>query len=188
MVCEFLYIKIGYKLQLFKILFMPGSTRANRNIKQLMLGLHSEASAGHQLSLAGGVPQDRLQRFVVQIAGLAETRIVGQRIAWEEHPFEWIEGRRMSVLRRFSKGPFAWFVSVVELAPQADGSTVLRHRIQLEPRNMLGRMIGKMEIGMKARRSLTRIYQQIDGYIASGKASDPTADALSCESFVLCGN
>ena len=116
-------------------------------------------------------PERGVRRF-------AETRIAGQRIAWEEHPFEWTEGRRMSVLREFSQGPFAWFVNVVELTPQADGTTLLSHKVSLEPKNILGRLIAKMEIGMKARRSLGRIYQQIDGFIASGKLTDPTADAF----------
>ncbi|MBC8352778.1 MAG: protein kinase [Planctomycetes bacterium] len=116
-------------------------------------------------------PERGVRRF-------AETRIAGQRIAWEEHPFEWTEGRRMSVLREFSHGPFTWFVNVVELTPQVDGTTLLSHKVLLEPKNMLGRLIAKMEIGMKARRSLGRIYQQIDGFIASGKHTDPTADAF----------
>lgn len=114
-------------------------------------------------------PERGVRRF-------AETKIVGQKIAWEEHPFEWIEGRRMSVLRQFSHGPFAWFVNVVELTPQTDGRTLLSHKVLLEPKNVFGRFIAKMEIGIKAKRSLTRIYQQIDGYITGGKQSDATAD------------
>jgi serine/threonine protein kinase len=56
-------------------------------------------------------PKFGVQRF-------AETKIAGQRLVWQEHPYEWIEGRRMSVLREFSTGPFAWFVNIVELTPR----------------------------------------------------------------------
>ncbi|MDA1053443.1 MAG: serine/threonine-protein kinase [Planctomycetota bacterium] len=124
-------------------------------------------------------PERGVRRF-------AETRIAGQRIAWEEHPFEWIEGRRMSVLREFLHGPFDWFVNIVELTPQADGGTLLSHKVLLEPKNLLGRFIAKLEIGMRARRSLTRIYQQIDGFVASGKHNDPTADAFRRSVALTC--
>ena len=39
--------------------------------------------------------------------------------AWEEHPYEWVEPRRMGVLREYTRGPFHWLVSVVELTPAA---------------------------------------------------------------------
>ncbi len=55
-------------------------------------------------------PIEGTQRF-------AEAKIAGQRIRWLEHPYEWIEGRRLSVLREFTHGPFIWFVNVVELIP-----------------------------------------------------------------------
>lgn len=116
-------------------------------------------------------PQLGVRRF-------AETRVAGQQLAWEEHPYEWIEGRRMSILREFSKGPFDWFVSVVELLPQTGGGTRLIHRIKVQPRNLLGKLVAGFEIGLKASRSLGRAYQQIDGFIAGGKHRDPTADAF----------
>ncbi|MEO8496158.1 MAG: DUF5939 domain-containing protein, partial [Planctomycetota bacterium] len=97
---------------------------------------------------------------------------------WEEHPYEWVEGRRMSILREFSKGPFDWFVSVVDLLPQTGGGTKLVHKVMVQPRNVLGRLIAAFEIGMKASRSLTRVYQQVDGFIAGGKHRDPAADAF----------
>lgn len=116
-------------------------------------------------------PQRGVRRF-------AETRIAGQKIAWEEHPYEWIEGRRMSILREFSLGPFAWFVSIVELLPQTGGGTRLVHKIMIHPRSLFGRLIAHVEIGTKASRSLKRAYQQIDGFIAGGKHRDPAADAF----------
>ena len=39
----------------------------------------------------------------------------------EEHPYEWVEPRRMGVLREYSQGPFVWLVSAVELIPRARG-------------------------------------------------------------------
>jgi len=51
-------------------------------------------------------------------------RKAGLSFAWEEHPYEWVEARRMGVLREYSEGPFRWLVSVVELGPRAGGARV----------------------------------------------------------------
>ena len=48
----------------------------------------------------------------------------------EEHPYEWVEPRRMGVLREYSQGPFVWLVSVVELMPRPGGGTTLVHRLR----------------------------------------------------------
>src|SRR5204863_1066490 len=84
----------------------------------------------------------------------------GLSFAWEEHPFEWIEARRMGVLREYSEGPFRWLVSVVELGPRAGGGTTLRHRLRLEPRNFLGRTLAAVEVGLRTRRTLEKVYRR----------------------------
>ena len=48
-------------------------------------------------------------------------RKAGIVAGWREHPFEWVEGRRMGVLREYRKGPFKWFVSIVELPAPGRG-------------------------------------------------------------------
>src|SRR5262249_46537782 len=55
---------------------------------------------------------------------------------WQEHPFEWIEGRRMAVLREYSQGVFKWLVTATELEPRAGGGTRLTHRVRIEPRGL----------------------------------------------------
>jgi class 3 adenylate cyclase len=92
-------------------------------------------------------------------------RAVGMNVSWEEHPFEWIEGRRLGVLREYSAGPFVWLVSVVELAPRSGTGTTLTHRVRVEPRGLLGRTAAAVEIGVKARRNLDRVYRRIDGAV-----------------------
>src|SRR5207253_270908 len=87
---------------------------------------------------------------------------------WEEHPFEWVEGRRFGVLREFSRGPFRWFLSVVELEPHGTG-TRLTHRLELEPGGFLGRLVARFQIGFRARRSLERLYRRIDD-VLTGKS------------------
>src|SRR5262249_5553372 len=93
---------------------------------------------------------------------LAQVRKLGLQVAWEEFPFEWVEGRRMGVLREFSQGPFKWFVSVTELLPRAGGGTTLTHQVRIEPNGLLGRTAAAVEIGVKGRRGLDRVYRRID--------------------------
>jgi serine/threonine protein kinase/class 3 adenylate cyclase len=101
----------------------------------------------------------------------------GMAIGWEEHPFEWIEARRMGVLREFSRGPFKWFVSVTELVPRARGGTTLTHSVRIEPSGLLGRTVAAVEVGIRARRALERVYRRIDaavtGKLGRGASVDP---------------
>ncbi len=93
-------------------------------------------------------------------------RKLGLNLTYQEHPFEWIEGRRLGVLREFSSGPFRWLVSVTELQPRAGGGTTLTHQVRLEPRGLLGRTAAAVEIGGKGRRGLDRVYRRIDAALA----------------------
>jgi hypothetical protein len=87
---------------------------------------------------------------------------------WEEHPFEWVEGRRLGVLREFRKGPFHWFLSIVELSPLPAGGTRLKHTVRIAPRGILGKLLAYIEVNLKGRRALDRIYNRIDR-VASGR-------------------
>ena len=89
-------------------------------------------------------------------------RMAGMAIKWEEHPFEWIEGRRFSILREFPAGPFVWFLSTVELIDRPEGGTLLRHHVKILPRGIVGRLLAQLEVGIKGRRNLDRIYRRID--------------------------
>ena len=104
----------------------------------------------------------------------ASARISGIEMAWVEHPYEWIEGRRMGVLRAFTRGPFRVFRSVWTLDARPGGGTHLVHCIQVEPNGMVGRAAAALEIGMKARRNLDRVYRRIDETLALER-STPSA-------------
>jgi serine/threonine protein kinase/class 3 adenylate cyclase len=102
----------------------------------------------------------------------------GLTVAWREHPFEWIEARRMGVLREFKNGPFKWFVSVVELQPRRGGGTTLAHRVRVEPRGLLGRTACAIEIGFRARKSLERVYRRIDAAVSGKLGPEAWVDAF----------
>jgi serine/threonine protein kinase/class 3 adenylate cyclase len=94
-----------------------------------------------------------------------EGRKAGTIEIGEEHPYEWVEPRRMSVLREYSQGPFRWLISVVELTPRPGGGTTLIHRLRLEPSSWKIRVGSRWGVGVGLRKSLERVYQRIDATI-----------------------
>jgi class 3 adenylate cyclase len=112
----------------------------------------------------------RVRRF-------ARAKLGGLPAVWEEHPFEWVEPRRFGVLREYSRGPFHWVVSLVELIPAPGGGTTLSHRVRFEPSHPLLRPILAMKIGRESRAALERVYRRIDAAVAGklgrGGVGDP---------------
>ncbi|MFN0050677.1 MAG: protein kinase domain-containing protein [Planctomycetales bacterium] len=102
-------------------------------------------------------------------------RKLGMEIAWQEHPYEWIEGRRMGVLREFRQGPWKWYTSAVELTPNGQAGTILTHRIRMQPANLLGTLAAKVEVGVKTRAALDKVYRRIDSVVRGelGNLADP---------------
>ena len=98
---------------------------------------------------------------------IATVRAMGMTMEWEEHPYEWIEGRRLSVLRQFQSGPFYWFTNIVELSPQSDGGTLIEQTLQMVPRNFMGKCFARFQIGNKSERNFGRVYEKIDEYLQS---------------------
>ena len=97
----------------------------------------------------------------------AEGRKAGQVEIGEEHPYEWVEPRRMGVLREYSQGPFRWLVSTVELTPRPGGGTTLVHRLRLEPSSWAIRVGSRWGVGVGLRKSLERVYLRIDATVKS---------------------
>jgi eukaryotic-like serine/threonine-protein kinase len=96
---------------------------------------------------------------------IAEGRKAGMVEVGEEHPYEWIEPRRMGVLREYTQGPFRWMVSVVELLPRPRGGTTLIHHLRLEPSSWKIRLGSRWGVGVSLRKSLERVYQRIDATV-----------------------
>lgn len=132
-----------------------------------------------RLNRAIGLPHAKFSAEVQEdgrVRRWAKVRVAGQELAWQEHPYEWIEGRRMGVLREFTSGPFKWFTSSVELEPLHGGGTKLSHRLRIEPRNLLGRTVARIQMGPKTRRGLDRIYRRIDAAVMGKLGSLATVD------------
>ena len=93
---------------------------------------------------------------------VAEANFNGMKVRWQEHPFEWIRERQLSVLREFEAGPFAWVTSTVELEPLSGERTRLVHRFQVKPSGLLGRLVTRLQFGFLTPRALKKIYQRIE--------------------------
>jgi class 3 adenylate cyclase len=125
-----------------------------------------------RLNRAIGLPAVRFTtradgRRVRRFAEARKSGLVGR---WEEHPFEWVEERRFGVLREFSRGPFAWITSAVELTP-CDGGTKLTHTFRLVSRGWFGKVIAAVELGVRTRRALDRVYRRIDAILTKTDSS-----------------
>jgi serine/threonine protein kinase/class 3 adenylate cyclase len=120
----------------------------------------------------GFLPVKKTTRFEPGrgVRTFAEGRKAGMVEVGEEHPYEWIELRRMGVLREYSQGPFLWMVSVVELVPRAGGGTTLFHRLRLEPRSWKIRLGSRWGVGVSLKKSLERVYRRIDATLKSQRA------------------
>lgn len=107
----------------------------------------------------------------------AESRKVGMVEQGEEHPYEWVEPRKMGVLREYTAGPFVWLVSTVELMPRSEGGTTLVHRLHLEPRTWAIRVGSRLGVGVGLRKTLEKVYRRIDATL-QGRARGGSAQAL----------
>ena len=102
---------------------------------------------------------------------MGEFKVAAMTLRWKENPFEWVAPCRLGVLREYESGPFRWMRSTVNLE-RTDGGTHLRHRIEIVPRNPLGRAAAAVEVGVRVRRGLGRVYTRIDAVAQARKQSE----------------
>ncbi len=69
-----------------------------------------------------GLPKVKLEDGAGELARKASGRILGMRLEWLEHPFEWIEGRYFTVTRDYSRGPVSRVVGGIEFRPNGAGA------------------------------------------------------------------
>jgi class 3 adenylate cyclase len=104
---------------------------------------------------------------------IGETRVMGWRLQWEEHPFEWIEDQYFKVIRSYQNGPIREFHTSLRLMPQGSG-TLLEQTIEAEPRWFFATPAIWWEIGISSRRRFLAAYKKIDEYL-KGKSDAPLA-------------
>jgi serine/threonine protein kinase/class 3 adenylate cyclase len=145
--------------------YVSNTDRLNRAVGIPPVEFTAEESGPAESGLRPGVR--RFGRF----------RVAGFTNAWQEHPFEWIEGRRLAVLREYSAGVFKWLATMTELKPRPGGGTTLAHSVRIEPRGWAGRLVAAVEVNIKGRRQVERVYRRIDdlvcGRLGDAACADP---------------
>ena len=95
---------------------------------------------------------------------IGETRYMGWRLRWDEHPFEWIEGRKFEVLRSYHNGPLKDFRTTVELQPTPEGSLLIQ-TIVCQPRWFFVTPALYWEVGVTYKRRFVAAYQKIEKFL-----------------------
>lgn len=113
-----------------------------------------------------------------EIARIGKSSQAGQALEWREHPFEWVQFQRLGVVRELTEGPLYWLRNTVDLEPLAGGGTHLVHTIELEPRHIVGRVAASLEVGLRTRLALARVYQRIDELLEKRDGPAVVSDAF----------
>ena len=119
------------------------------------------------LNEAAGLPEWKLQYIPENDGGsrqTAEMRYMGWRIRWDEHPFEWVEGRSYEVLRVYHNGPVRSFRLAVQLSP-LDGGSLLVENMVVEPRWLVLAPVIYWDLGYHSRKRFGRVYRKIENYL-----------------------
>jgi class 3 adenylate cyclase len=101
-------------------------------------------------------------------------KAAGFTLAWEEKPYEWIEGRHFRQARIFTKGPFRRFgpifeLEAVDLGGGRRGSKV-SYALEYEPLTLTGRLFG----ARLARQAGGAVEKRILEAVAFAKGERPT--------------
>ena len=84
----------------------------------------------------------------------------GVRVEWDEEPFEWVQPRSFSVVRRYTSGPVAEMRVNTELLPDGDDGCLLRYTVDAAARNTLGYAAIPFEIGVVSARRFERVFRK----------------------------
>ena len=93
----------------------------------------------------------------------AEARFMGVTLAYEEYPFDWVEGRHYRVLRRFDSGPLAEVLGGIRIEP-APGGSELEVFARMLPRNWLGTIGAKTVLAGKATKDVMELARAFEAH------------------------
>src|SRR5438094_425110 len=76
---------------------------------------------------------------------IGQTRRLGMKLVWTEHPFEWVIGRELGVQRIYDAGPIKELVSKVRLeTPTGGDGTLLEHTLTVVPSNAVTGLLARV--------------------------------------------
>lgn len=94
--------------------------------------------------------------------------LFGQKVVWDEEPFQWIFPHHFEVIRRYRQGPIAEMRVIVDLTDRPEGGTHLRYQAWARPANLLGYPGIFVVIGLFSARQFISIYKKYDEIIQHG--------------------
>jgi class 3 adenylate cyclase len=98
-------------------------------------------------------------------------------IAWDEHPFDFEEPRRFSVLRVYHTGPVAEAEFGAELVPQGQG-TELVYRVRVRSRRPADVAANRRAFGVSMKRRFDRVFRSLARRLATASPPYPEPPAL----------
>jgi len=121
---------------------------------------------------------------------LADTRMGGFGVTYEEFPYEWEHPKRFGVYRKFVRGPLAWLRMRWTLEPK-DGGTHLNVTFEAETKSAILRPVAWMG-GRRAVAGIVDLAREIDAHVHDdapspflAPVSTPNLAALSAASARL---
>jgi len=128
----------------------------------------------NRINQYAGLPEFTF-RYVPESDGgsrqIGETRYMGWRLQWDEHPFEWIEGQYFKVIRSYHNGPIREFRTSVRLTAQGD-KTLIEQSLECQARWAFALPAIWWEVGIVSRRRFTAAYRRIEQFL-QGQAESP---------------
>ncbi len=96
-------------------------------------------------------------------------RIFGQRVVWDEAPFDWVYPYQFGVLRTYRAGPVQEMRVQATLAPREKGGTHLRYEVWARPANVLGHVAIPVQIGLISARRFAAVFKMYDALARQGQ-------------------
>ena len=93
----------------------------------------------------------------------AQSKMMGMKLTWDETPFEWVKEKYFSEERRFHNGPFKTMKMRLEFDPTESG-TRLCVFVDVEPRNLVSRLLLKMAFGKKIKSDFQKVARHLEQY------------------------
>lgn len=121
----------------------------------------------NRINQYAGLPEFTF-RYIPEADGgsrqVGETRYMGWRLHWDEHPFEWIEGRYYEIVREYHNGPIRKFHTNVTIHPN-NGGSIVEQTINCEPRWAFAIPAIYWEIGFSSRKRFRSAYRKIEKFL-----------------------
>ncbi len=88
--------------------------------------------------------------------------ILGQRVEWDEAPFDWVYPFRFGVIRDYVAGPVKQMRVLAEMTPNENGGTHLRYQVWARPANLLGHAAIPVQIGLISANQFKSLFKKYD--------------------------